>query len=256
MSQYLNKYTRSREWFIEINQGAKCYETFKEQLIDCEYAYILHDKDINEDGNTKAPHFHLYIRYSNALTLNSMSNKFDGAHIEKPNNREYCLQYLIHRNNPEKFKYNSDDVISNISGIKDILNREWKETFDANNIELYYNQGCTSYLKCYRRFGAIIKPYQNFIEKIIKELQNEDKAKDLLSQIDTISLLIRYKNNLADDINNIDNILNEKSPERASAQDLVTYKVKTIISSLDIEKQENILKECLSLLNCLKLYNK
>ena len=84
-------------------------------------------------------------------------------------------------------------------------------------------------------------------------MQNQDRAKDLLSQLDTISLIIRYRNNLVDDINNIDNILNEKSPERASAQDLVTYKVKTIISSLDIEKQENILKECLSLLDCLKL---
>ena len=256
MSQCLNKYTRSREWFIVINQGAKCYETFKEQLIDCEYAYILHDKDINEDGNTKAPHFHLYIRYSNALTLNSMSNKFDGAHIEKPNNKEYCLQYLIHRNDPEKFKYNSDNVISNISGIKEILNREWKETFDPNNIELYYNQGCTSYLKFYNRFGVIIKSYTILIEKVLKELQNQDKAKDLLSQLDTISLIKRYRNNLADDINNIDNILNEKSPERASAQDLVTYKVKTIIANLDIETQEELLKECLSLLNCLKLYSK
>ena len=185
-----------------------------------------------------------------------MSNKFDGAHIEKPNNKEYCLQYLIHRNNPEKFKYNSDEVISNISSIKEVLNREWKETFDPNNIELYYNQGCTSYLKFYNRFGVIIKSYTILIEKVLKDLQNQDKAKELLNQLDTITLLERYKNNLVDDVNNIDNILNEKSPERARAQDLVTYKVNTIISGLDIEKQESILNECLSLLKCLKLYNK
>lgn len=256
MSQYLNKNTRSREWFIEINQGAQCFNTFKEQLIDCNYAYILHDKDIYENGDTKAPHYHLYVYYQNAITLNSMGNRFYGAHIEKPINKDYCIQYLIHRNDPQKYQYSSDEVISNISGINDILNREWKERFDANNIEIYYNEGCTNYMAFYRRFGAIIKPYQSFIIGLIKELQNEDKAKELLNQLDTITLLEKYRNNLANDVNCIDEIIKKESLEGSLSQDLVTYKVKSIITSFDFEKQEKILNECLSLLNCLKLYSK
>ena len=155
MMQILNKNTRSREWFIEINQGAQCFNTFKEQLIDCNYAYISHDKDVKEDGEPKTPHFHLYIYYQNAKTLNSMCTKFNGAHIEKPNNREYCIQYLIHRNNTEKYQYDSKEVISNISGINDILNRQWKEEFNPNNLEVYYSEGCTSYLKFYKYYAVI-----------------------------------------------------------------------------------------------------
>lgn len=39
-------------------------EKIQEVLGKCnyikEYAYILHDKDINEDGSAKSPHWHIF----------------------------------------------------------------------------------------------------------------------------------------------------------------------------------------------------
>ena len=42
-----------------------------------EWAYILHDKDIKEDGTLKPPHFHVVIRTSgNATPLSSVASWF------------------------------------------------------------------------------------------------------------------------------------------------------------------------------------
>ena len=71
------------------------------------YAFIYHNKD-NED---KRKHIHLVIEFENARTFESLKKKLDAWHIEPCRNLALSLQYLTHKNAPDKEQYEIDDVI-------------------------------------------------------------------------------------------------------------------------------------------------
>lgn len=102
---------RSRKWCIEVNPGASCYEDFENivaQETNCQFYYILHDKD-----NDELPHYHLVINYKNAHFFNSLRLKYYGAHLETCNYLNLSIQYLIHKNNPEKYQYDVSSICTN-----------------------------------------------------------------------------------------------------------------------------------------------
>lgn len=79
-----------------------------------EWAYCLHDSDINEDGSPKKAHIHFIGKLSDMrspdvvcrdlqIPLNSISN------IRK---WKSACRYLVHLDTPTKFQYSFDDVVS------------------------------------------------------------------------------------------------------------------------------------------------
>ena len=86
------------------------------------YAFILHDKDINElTGELKRPHIHIYVKTYNRtrrltyLKLLSRNLEIDPNRITIINadNEILRIQYMIHKNNPDKYQYESDHIITN-----------------------------------------------------------------------------------------------------------------------------------------------
>lgn len=80
------------------------------------YAWILHDKDvIPETGELKDPHYHYYLEFSNARSINSVANELgiEPNFIEVVRDKKGILNYLIHAKNPEKYQYDISDVHSN-----------------------------------------------------------------------------------------------------------------------------------------------
>ena len=87
------------------------------------YSYILHDKDTNEDGTLKEPHYHIIIITYNAKTVSALRRWFygwvdkEGKDIntlgQKCNDIYNAYDYLYHKHNPEKYQYNPDDIVSN-----------------------------------------------------------------------------------------------------------------------------------------------
>ena len=82
------------------------------------YAYIMHDKDLLEDGTPKQPHIHLVVVYHNARTLSAVRSDFTA--YEQNTLSEYCIDlegaydYLLHKRNPEKYQYSKDEVKTNV----------------------------------------------------------------------------------------------------------------------------------------------
>lgn len=82
------------------------------------YAWILHDKDVKEDGTPKEPHIHLVVVYHNARTLSAVRSDF--SEYKQNTMSEYCIDlegaydYLTHRRNPEKAQYSNDLVHTNV----------------------------------------------------------------------------------------------------------------------------------------------
>lgn len=75
--------------------------------------YILHDRDIKEDGTPKEPHVHILLSLHNAATVKQVRNWFP----KEPNtlgqvlrDNEKALRYLQHLDDPEKTPYTDDEV--------------------------------------------------------------------------------------------------------------------------------------------------
>lgn len=88
------------------------------------FAFILHDKDILEDGEKKTNHIHLVaLMKTNRKRLSTILGdlaSFVGLNtfaisIDRMSDIVGSLQYLIHKNNADKFKYELSSVITNIS---------------------------------------------------------------------------------------------------------------------------------------------
>lgn len=88
------------------------------------YAYILHDKDILENGEHKTPHIHLIgLWHTNRQRLGTILSQIcDSCElqplaitIDKMSDIVGSIQYLIHKNNAEKYQYNISDIVTNLT---------------------------------------------------------------------------------------------------------------------------------------------
>ena len=92
-------------------------ELLRDLIKKYDYAYILHDKDKEDNGTFKKPHYHLLIFFPNARWGSSILKeiKIDNSNlIEFRDNKVAAIQYLLHSNNLDKYQYPIEDIISNI----------------------------------------------------------------------------------------------------------------------------------------------
>ena len=80
-----------------------------------DFAYIIHDKDVNEEGEIKKAHIHWCGKKSSPAPLSTISNALgvEANNIKFCRNWKLSLRYLIHADNPEKFQYDPDKVTAN-----------------------------------------------------------------------------------------------------------------------------------------------
>lgn len=94
-----------------------------EDLGAIQYAYILHQKDIKDDGTLKTPHFHIVAEYASTKRLNTfLTNMADALGmnvlsigVEKCRSFEGSFQYLVHKNDSDKYQYDPNSIISNLT---------------------------------------------------------------------------------------------------------------------------------------------
>lgn len=74
----------------------------------------LHDRDINPDGTTKKPHYHVMVMFESPVEFEKVKPLFaeiGGVGREKINSARGYARYLCHLDNPEKAQYLPEDVI-------------------------------------------------------------------------------------------------------------------------------------------------
>ena len=77
------------------------------------YAYIYHDKDESE------PHYHLYVHFTSRRRLKWLEHEklthtfVQNVMCERVIDVNQLFLYFLHRNKPDKYQYNVDDIISN-----------------------------------------------------------------------------------------------------------------------------------------------
>lgn len=87
------------------------------------YAYILHDKDFNTNGECKTPHIHLVLFNGPRKRLSTYINEIStflsvrpfAITLDKCISLEGSLQYLVHKNDIEKYHYEVKDIVTNLT---------------------------------------------------------------------------------------------------------------------------------------------
>lgn len=81
-----------------------------------QYAWIIHDKDIDHDtGELIESHAHAYIEFPNPRSYKSVAEILNVQEnmVCKVIDKNGILQYLIHKNQPDKFQYDYSEIHSN-----------------------------------------------------------------------------------------------------------------------------------------------
>lgn len=114
------------------------------------YAYIMHDKDILEDGSSKKIHYHIVISFKNYRWRNAIANELNinPNYIEKIRNLENSLKYLIHYNNSNKYQYDIDEVQGTLKHkLENYINSQDKTESEKVLELLEYIENCKGYIK-------------------------------------------------------------------------------------------------------------
>lgn len=75
----------------------------------------LHDKDLNPNGTPKKPHFHVMPMWENPINrevAEEFFSTFGGVGCEVVKTKRGYARYLTHMDNPEKYQYDANDVLS------------------------------------------------------------------------------------------------------------------------------------------------
>lgn len=119
MASTKTKEIRARNWTLTIHEDdpAKLYiESILARITgnnEPKIAFIKHDKDVDENGEIKTTHYHAVLMYTNARLFSTIKNTYQGAHIEQTANLAASIQYLTHKNNPEKHQYDYKNIQTN-----------------------------------------------------------------------------------------------------------------------------------------------
>ncbi len=144
------------------------------ESINSEYAFIYHDKDINPDGTPKTPHWHINIRLKDARDFKTFANYFGVSenNVNKIKSYPRSLQYLTHKNAPDKYQYDMSEVTANFdisSVFAKATNKQRKEQI-INDIE-------NGNIKMYNLFNHITAleytQYKNAINNAFEFLQKK-----------------------------------------------------------------------------------
>lgn len=124
---------RSKTWQAILYPDADnydCDDVLKNiKHMSYRYALILHDADYftSEDAESeddiekpKKSHYHVVFFWDNSYQLGYIANKIGlpSNYLQKTQSRTGSIQYLVHKNNPEKHQYNISDIETNIEKIQ------------------------------------------------------------------------------------------------------------------------------------------
>lgn len=128
-----------------------------------EFAYIIHDGDISVDDDSVIPiHYHLVgnlkNQYSNrrlSTTLNQLCKAIGetdgiGIQIEQYGSFASCLQYLTHKNYPEKTQHDAKEIVHNLAP------KIFEQFYNVNlNVKIDFDYIYTKCLECGSKLEVI-----------------------------------------------------------------------------------------------------
>lgn len=104
--------------FATVVYSEESLQLLRDLHIPC-FISPCHDKDINPTGEPKKPHWHVLINYEGVKSEEQVRrdiSEFGGVGCEIVKSNRAYARYLCHLDNPEKARYNINDV-QNVGGL-------------------------------------------------------------------------------------------------------------------------------------------
>lgn len=191
---------RSENWTLTLYTDNEADKRTLEYITkNFNYAYILHNKDINkETGEIKKEHIHVVIKLENARTIKSIAEELyiEENRVEKVRNYRKMIRYLLHLDNKEKYQYNKEEIQSNVW---ETIEKYFKDNTESGDIKeifeyiysidryLYFHEVLEFVLynnlyASYRRGNGIINKIIDEHNKLYLEKKNSEKFEKLMQE--------------------------------------------------------------------------
>ena len=97
-------------WYPEDETHSLAMELLK--VSGHRFAAILHDKDTDDDGNLKKPHWHIVITFKSQRTASAIAKEFgiEPNYIQPTKSRDKALRYLVHADDCDKYQYDATEA--------------------------------------------------------------------------------------------------------------------------------------------------
>lgn len=110
---------RARNWTFVVYPES-CPQNWKEILSDLHIPVgisPIHDRDVNDDGSPKKPHYHIALAFRNMKSYGQIleiSKALNGTKkVEVIRDMRGMVRYFVHKDNPEKCQdYKTSDIVS------------------------------------------------------------------------------------------------------------------------------------------------
>lgn len=112
---------RARAWTAVVYPDSapdNWIEILREQLIEC-LVSPFHDKDVEETGEIKKAHYHVVLSFKSPATYSKAREVFESINaVVPPENQcrvkdfRQMARYLCHLDQPNKYRYDIQDVLS------------------------------------------------------------------------------------------------------------------------------------------------
>lgn len=154
-----------------------------------DYAYILHDKDVDEQGKQKEPHYHIAIRFKDTVNTKYVAQWFgiQENYVGRIKGRwTDVLKYLIHGNASEKYQYSAEEVTSNFDWLGEVVKADARKSGQARKEQIInsivdgtireYNY--TDYISAieYDKYSRSIEGAFKYRLNVIKERKRDMEA--------------------------------------------------------------------------------
>lgn len=188
------------------------------------FATIIHDKDILENGEPKRIHAHVFIELpiketckqvlktvNDYLKINEEQIQIEGSY-----NPFLMVQYLIHKNNKEKFQYNDFEIITNDQkSLEERLNKIYQTPEQLKAMLLSDLKSCKTLMEFADKHGLEdTNKYRNLFKDIKQEQHLDIKSlndmlifyEKLFDQLHQLIIEHKTKDNFID-VKLIENLL-------------------------------------------------
>lgn len=157
------------------------------------YALCYHDKDLNADGTPKEPHTHLVVRFTQPRSLLNVREMFtilDDSNNVIANcldsftmNETLSLQYLVHKNNLEKYQYDVSEVTSYNIDYLDVLEQNVSSGDSLTNAVFDVLNG-VSFMECVNKYGRDYIINHDKIKRLADDIKEQEQMRELAKKID------------------------------------------------------------------------
>lgn len=94
---------------------------FKDLIVS--YAYILHDRDFEANGEYKKPHYHVYVEFIKEVSSGTIENHFNTKLHQSVKSVEGVINYMTHSQYQDKAQYDAKEIIAHNINTIDICSR-------------------------------------------------------------------------------------------------------------------------------------